>query len=90
MDNLRDVVESQRYSFELAQIERDKRLSDDVTEAATFLLARHPEWGARIPATQLWIWPVRIRGVEYVIFYSYDDNTVVLQSIMATTGDAVN
>ena len=83
----REVVQSARYDNQLAAIESDARTADQTTHAVAWALARQPERGFGIPGTPWSIWPVYIRGEEYVVYYTFDDYRVELVAVIPSTAE---
>lgn len=85
MDRFRSVVQSHRFERELRKAESDPRRADEVVSALEFALARHPEKGFAVPGTPYSIWPIYIRNQEWVAYYTYDEETVELASLVSST-----
>jgi hypothetical protein len=85
--NFREVIHSLRFDAELEALETDPRRADQAVHALTWALARHPERGFPVPGTQFSIWPVYLRGVEYVVYYRYTPSWVELLSLRASDED---
>ena len=85
MDRFRSVVQSHRFERELRKAEPDPRRADEVVSALEFALARHPERGFPVPETAFSIWPIYIRDRELVAYYTYDEETVELTSLLLST-----
>ena len=87
VDRFRTVVQHHRFERELRKAEPDPRRADEVVSALEFALARHPERGFPVPDTPFSIWPIYSRGRELVAYYTYDDETVELASLLQSSGD---
>jgi hypothetical protein len=84
--SFRVVIKNSRFERELHQAEPDPRKADEAVEAMEFALARHPERG--FPVASFFIWPIYIRAVEHVVYYTFDDVQVELVSLRASTEDS--
>lgn len=79
----REVVESDRYTREASKIEPDAQRFDELVNGLIWAISVHPESHEQIGDTEIWAiasepWP----GVpECVIYYSFNETTVTLESI---------
>jgi hypothetical protein len=88
VDRFRSVVQNHRFERELRRAEPDPRRADEIVSALEFALARHPERGFSVPGTPYSIWPIYIRDSELVAYYTYDEETVELASLLLSTDEA--
>jgi hypothetical protein len=84
--SFRVVIKNPRFERELHRAEPDPRKADEAVEAMEFALARHPERG--FPVASLFIWPIYVRAVEHVVYYTFDDVQVELVSLRASSEDS--
>jgi hypothetical protein len=82
MEKLRDIFRNQRFEQEVAAIEPNVKRTDEYLEGVEIVLARLPECGTRLGNSSVWF----ISGwtVDLAIYYTFDDNKVVLLSICKT------
>jgi hypothetical protein len=83
MDKLREIVRNSRFEEELLSIEPHVKKADEFLEGVEMVLARLPECGHRIGNSTVWF----IAGwtVDLAIYYTFDEDRVVLLSICRTT-----
>lgn len=82
MEKLRTVVRNSRFQAELDAIEPRVERADEFLKGIEMVLARLPECGRRIGNTEVWF----IAGwtVDLAIYYAFDDERVILLSIIQT------
>lgn len=87
----RTIVESNRYSAEKAKIEPDARCLDDALDGVTFVICRHPEFGAETDALGVMAaTTASLLGVPaLVLYYRYTDNEVTLLSVVRADEESV-
>lgn len=80
----RQVIRDRRFERELRALISDAREADDYVEAAEFVLARDPLAGQQIALNSRgWALPLPlIAGRQAALYYSFDDSTVLLLSIV--------
>jgi hypothetical protein len=83
---LRTVIESHRFSLELKEIIKDAPAADDFVFGAKYRLARLPEEGKRIGESHAWFLPMveQPNLMPVVLYYTFDEETVILLSITET------
>jgi hypothetical protein len=80
--HFRFIVESPRFSKERERVAGDTRRFDEAMRAIDFRLCREPEGGIRISRRGLYATCINFPdGQTFAIFYTFDDEKVVLQSI---------
>jgi hypothetical protein len=82
MDKLREIVRNSRFEKELRAIEPHVEKADEFLEGVEMVLARLPECGHRIGNTPVWF--IAAWTVDLAIYYTYDEDRVVLLSISKT------
>jgi hypothetical protein len=84
---LRTIIESHRFSHELKEIIKDAPAADDFVFGAKHKLARSPEEGKRIGQTHVWFLPMveQPNLMPVVLYYTFDDESVMLLSITETS-----
>jgi hypothetical protein len=82
MDKLRSIVRNSAFEKELRAIEPHIEKADEFLEGVEMVLARLPECGHRIGNSPIWF----IAGltVDLAIYYTFDEDRVVLLSICKT------
>lgn len=83
----RSITRTARFESELAAIEPDVRRSDEFLDGVEWVLCRRPEEGARVaPNSRIWYFTTNVsaRGLELVLFYSFDDDRVTWLSLLNT------
>ena len=83
---LRTVIESHRFSLELKEIIKESTFADDFVFGAKYRLARSPEEGKRIGESHVWFLPMveQANLMPVVLYYTFDEETVMLLSITET------
>ncbi len=78
------IVESSRYSDEKATIEPDARCLDDALQGVTFVICRHPEFGAETDAPGVVAaTTTTLLGVPaLVLYYRHTNSEVTLLSMV--------
>jgi hypothetical protein len=84
--SFRVVIKNPRFERELRETEPDPQRADEAVEAMEFALARHPERG--FPVASFFLWPIYIRNLEYVVYYTFDDMQVELTSLRPSGEDS--
>lgn len=81
---LRTIIESKLYESQRQALEVDARRLDEALLGTTWALARDPEIGAETGVPTIRALGIRAVGglPELLIFYTWDEATVVLLSIM--------
>ncbi len=83
MDKLRTIVKNSRFEKELEAIEPTIEKADEFLEGVEMVLARLPECGHQIGNSRVWFIPGWT--VDLAIYYTFDEERVVLLSICKTT-----
>jgi hypothetical protein len=80
--HIRVLVESPRFTRERERVASDARRFDEAMRAIDFRLCREPEGGIRISQGGLYATCINFPdGQTFAIFYTFDAEKVVLQSI---------
>ena len=83
----RTVVESRRFELERNALNPDVERMDDILFGVTEVLSRKPELGKQTQNPGIWAIAAAPWTEEpLTIYYSFDDNNVVLESVIATEG----
>jgi hypothetical protein len=82
MDKLRTIVKNSRFEKELEAIESVVEKADKFLEGVEMVLARLPQCGHQLGNSNVWFIPGWT--VDLAIYYSFDDERVVLLSIRRT------
>ena len=83
MDKLRTIVKNSRFEKELEAIGPTIEEADEFLEGVEMVLARLPECGHQIGNSRVWFIPGWT--VDLAIYYTFDEERVVLLSICKTT-----
>jgi hypothetical protein len=76
-----EIVEDHRFSDELGQLRPDPIRRDEFVDGAKWVLSRDPMAGTKI-GNKVWFLPTAHGNA--VIYYTFDENHVYLQSIQIT------
>jgi hypothetical protein len=60
---------------------------DEALAGFTAVVSRLPESGRRVSDTNVWAWQVRLPDAEFMIYYTFDEDRAVLQSIVPGFSD---
>jgi len=80
----REIIHSQRFESELAEIEPDKRRADElILSGPAWVISRKPRAGRKVGATDIWciICLDNPKRRELSVFYRFTDETVELVSV---------
>jgi hypothetical protein len=83
---LRTIIESHRFSLELKEIIKDFAAADDFVFGVKHRLARSPQDGKRIGESHVWFLPMvkQPNLMPVVLYYTFDEESVILLSITET------
>lgn len=79
----REIIKERRFERELRAIEANPHRADELLEGVEFTLARDPREGVQLaPQCPVWFMPVgRDNTSGIAVFYTFDNNRVILLSI---------
>jgi hypothetical protein len=77
-----EIVEEQNFRRELAIFHKSPQRADNFVESAKWALSRNPRSGTAI-GERVWFLPMA-RG-SFVIYYTFDEDKVYLQSIQRSS-----
>ena len=81
-NNIRTVWESVQFIKERKKLNPDIQRMDEILDGVTWVLAVRPELGKRTNNPLIWaIATVPWTTASFVIYYSFDENEVVLKAI---------
>ncbi len=85
---MKSCVWQERFSSELAKIEPNPVLADDLIRGVEWVLARDPKKGLNIEGTSVWYIVCRDNPKRryLVIFYTFSGEKVFFMSVMESTG----
>lgn len=87
-DNLRTVIESERFKKERTEVEPNCQRFDEAFKGINWALARKPEKGRPTNVAHIYGLPIQINDDQhFVVYYTFDDNTVTLISIQSAMPD---
>ena len=83
---LRTIIEEERFRLELQAIVAHASDADDFVVGVKWALARSPEIGRCIGKGPVWFLPmaIRLNLLPIVLYYTFDEETVNLLSIIET------
>lgn len=70
---LLEFAHTEQYERELKKLISNSVLREAADETIIWALIRKPNKGISIPRTSIWIYPLVVRGSEYVVFYKWED-----------------
>ena len=78
MSRHRNLIRNPRFEEDLRKLPADVREVDEALEGLEWVLARSPERGAPVGEPPLRAWPVYRWGLELLVFYIFDEESVTL------------
>ena len=84
---LRTIIESDRFRRELKKLVKNAPAADDFVFGAKTRLAHAPDTGRCIGESHVWFLPMveRPNLMPVVLYYTFDEESVILLSITETT-----
>ncbi len=85
---IRQVIREPRFEEELRRLIAETIAADQFVEAAEFLIARDPLIGSQTEDPRVWAMPMAlVEGAQVVLYYTFDDSTVWLLSIIRISNE---
>lgn len=84
----REVIESPRYTKERNLLQPDVARMDEILDGVVWVLSEDPTVGRKTPNPAIWAMPtIAWNTVPLVVYYSFNENQVVLESIIKAISD---
>jgi hypothetical protein len=83
LPKLREIVRNRRFENELRALEPHVRRADELVEGVEIILARTPECGSQLGDSHVWFVPGYT--VTLAVYYTFDEDRVILLSVKRVT-----
>ena len=85
---IRQVIREPRFEEELRRLIAKAIAADQFVKAAEFLIARDPLIGSQTEDPRVWAMAMALlEGAQVVLYYTFDDSTVWLLSIIRISNE---